>query len=496
MQNYLAYKMNSFVKHLLSAIGVTEIISVSHNFRVYRIEGRVTSLNNNIINDLYQAIFLTCEKGIILEIELGDSDSARLSNEMPKEKLESKILELLEELDLEEPILPNFFFKIAIKWGESNLNIFSWKEFCSYLNTISCEEAYKKWSNLIANNLSSNIYVWDEGNNIENGFFSFIHYSQIGLDNKKAIDQTKIENRDKISHFVNACDIIVVPDSFNFASNDWPLAAYFNNLRNILSLIFLSDYSRIIDDKVAYCIKGYKTVNGKLNEQLNTDVGNELWSMYKWAYEGGSFIDKIGILRNVIPIHIHQEDINTLESGTLLSAQSGYDLYLKDNVKQYIEIKNKISDMLLSQSEKAGQITKDMFNTLKTNLWTFMTFFTTTIVAKSFDKSNNDYHNTVIFAGICLIFLSAFFLIFALSEVNDEKEKLSKRYLEIEYRYKDLLNNQDIKKIIDFSSPEDSTPKEREIEYIDRKVQKYKSLWIACIVLLSIILICIGFDIF
>ncbi|PIT10755.1 hypothetical protein BGI40_03750 [Snodgrassella communis] len=489
--------MNGFIKQLLSAIGETETTSVSHNFIQFKIEGKITSLNDNIIEKLYQTILLTFEKGITLEIELRleESNSVRLSNGTP-DTIKEKIQEILEELDLEEPILPNFSFGITIEWENSNLNIFSWEEFHKHLNKTPLETAFKQWSYLIADNTYATIRVWDEENNIENDFFSFIHYSQISQDNKKAIDQTKIENRDKVSHFVNACDIIIVPDSFDFASNNWPLAAYFNNLRNILSLIFLSDYSRIIANEVAYCIKGYKTVNGKLNEQLTTDVGNELWSMYKWAYERGSFIDKIGILRNVIPIHMQKENINTLESGTLLSAQSGYDLYLKDNVKQYIEIKNKISDMLLSQSEKAGQITKDMFNILKTNLWTFLTFFTTTIVAKNFDKSNNDYHNTVIFAGICLIFLSAFFLGFALSEVNDEKEKLSKRYLEIEYRYKDLLNNQDIKKIIDFSSLEGSTPKEREIEYIDRKVQKYKCLWIACIVLLSIILICIGFDIF
>lgn len=487
--------MNSFVERLLSAIGETIINSASHNFRWCRIEGIVTSLNNNIFLDVYQVISLTIDKGFILEIGLGEDGSTRLTNNMSKEDLEIQIRDLLEEYDQETPLSSDFKFNISINSNESNINIFSWEWFHTYLNGTPLDKALKEWSTLIKNNFSATINVWDQKFNIENDFFSFIHYSETGIDNKKAIDQIKIENRDKISHFVNACDITLIPDSFNFAINDCPLAAYFNNLRNVLSLVFLSDYSRIKDNEVDYCIKGYKTINGKLSEQLSFDVGNELWSMYKWAYEGGSFIDKIGILRNVIPIHMQQENINTLESGTLLSAQSGYDLYLKDNVKQYIEIKNKISDMLLSQSEKAGQITKDMFNILKSNLWTILSFFATAILVKSFDKSNESYHYTVIVVGVFLIVLSLIFLKFALSEVHDEKQRLSKRYLEIENRYKDLLNINDIKKIIGSSNLDGLTPEKKELEYIEKKVRKYTLLWISCLAFLIIILACIYKDI-
>ena len=482
--------MNNFVQCLLQAIGTSNINSVSHNFTYYRINGYITSLNKHIINDLYDIIFSIHEKDITLEIELGGVEKQRLSNnscESVKEDI-FKLLEL-EEIDLEEPLTSSFSFKVTIKWEESELNIFSWKEFNKNLNEISFEEAFKNWSKLIVNNFSATIKTWEDDYHIENDFFSFIPYKEIDQVERKSIDQIKTENRDKVSHFVNALDIIVNPDAFNFSSNDWPLASSFNNLRNILCLIFLSDYSRIKKNEINYCIKGYKTINGKLVEKLDNKVGNELWSMYKWAYERGSFIDKIGILRNVIPIHITQENINTLEPGALLSAQSGYDLYLKDNVKQYIEIKNKISDMLLSQSEKAGQITKDMFSTFKTNLWTFVTFFMTTILAKVIDKTNNSYDKTVILAGIVLITLSSIFLIFALSEVKDEKERLKNKYSEIEYRYKDLLNSGDIEKIINFSSPEDLTPEERELNYINKKVNKYKLLWILCLVFLGLILI-------
>ena len=482
--------MNNFVQCLLQAIGTSNINSVSHNFTYYRIDGYITSLNKHIINDLYDIIFSIHEKDIILEIELGGVEKKRLSNKL-YEGVKEEIRELLEleGIDLEEPLTSSFSFKVTIKWEESELNIFSWKEFNKNLNEISFEEAFKNWSKLIVNNFSATIKTWEDDYHIENDFFSFIPYKEIDQVEKKSIDQIKTENRDKVSHFVNAFDIIVNPDAFNFSDHNWPLATSFNNLRNILSLIFLSDYSRIKKNEIDYCIKGYKTINGKLVEKLDNKVGNELWYMYKWAYERGSFIDKIGILRNVIPIHITQENINTLEPGALLSAQSGYDLYLKDNVKQYIEIKNKISDMLLSQSEKAGQITKDMFSTFKTNLWTFVTFFVTTILAKVIDKTNNSYDKTVILAGIVLITLSVIFLSFALSEVKDEKERLKNKYLEIEYRYKDLLNSDDIEKIINFSSPEDLTPEERELNYINKKVNKYKLLWILCLVFLGLILI-------
>lgn len=61
------------------------------------------------------------------------------------------------------------------------------------------------------------------------------------------------------------------------------------------------------------------------------------------------------------------KSMTSINHGTLKSIESGYDIYLKDNVKQYIEIKNKISEFLVGQSDKASDITKNMFSTFKTS---------------------------------------------------------------------------------------------------------------------------------
>ena len=169
--------MNNFVQCLLQAIGTSNINSVSHNFTYYRIDGYITSLNKHIINDLYDIIFSIHEKDIILEIELGGVEKKRLSNKL-YEGVKEEIRELLEleGIDLEEPLTSSFSFKVTIKWEESELNIFSWKEFNKNLNEISFEEAFKNWSKLIVDNFSATIKTWEDDHNIENDFFSFITY--------------------------------------------------------------------------------------------------------------------------------------------------------------------------------------------------------------------------------------------------------------------------------------------------------------------------------
>jgi len=64
-----------------------------------------------------------------------------------------------------------------------------------------------------------------------------------------------------------------------------------------------------------------------------------LREIFDWVYTDGNYTDKIGLARNLISIHLKNDNLLTLDEGTIHSLESGYDIYLKDNVKQYIEIK-------------------------------------------------------------------------------------------------------------------------------------------------------------
>ncbi|XRP53867.1 hypothetical protein AAG928_002935 [Enterobacter hormaechei] len=147
-----------------------------------------------------------------------------------------------------------------------------------------------------------------------------------------------------------------------------------------------------------------------------------LFDIYEWVYNQGNFVDKMGLARNIISIHAQDNSILNIPKSVLKSIESSFDIYLKDNVKQYIEIKNKISEFIITQNDKASDITKNMFSTLKTSFWSIITFFISVFLVKIVtDKSFDGIitKETLIVTFMFLIF-SEIYLIFL-------REKLMKK---------------------------------------------------------------------
>jgi len=192
----------------------------------------------------------------------------------------------------------------------------------------------------------------------------------------------------------------------------------------------------------------------------------------------------MGLSRNIISIHLTSDSILSIEKGTSNSIKSGYDLYLKENVKQYIEIKNKISEFIQVQSDKSLEITKNMFSMFKTGLWTFTTFFITVFLLRVLSKESvlGAFSKEVYLVSLLLITFSIIYLIISVIEINSDRDRLLKKYSDFKNRYKDLLDKKDLNKILD-----DDKVKEEEKEYINRKRNQYSLFWIFTNILLFII---------
>ncbi|EKN3469703.1 hypothetical protein OZ827_004050 [Yersinia enterocolitica] len=304
--------------------------------------------------------------------------------------------------------------------------------------------------------------------------------SSLDIDERKKI----FERRNKSCHFTNASTFKFNPDDFFFL-NDIIHSSIKNKFKYLLvvfTIIYLSDYSEIITNNdnslsLEYKMKGYRLINNITNlKDIDVSTSDELHSIYQWVYNQGNFVDKVGLARNIISIHMAGSDITSLTQGTLTSIESGYDIYLKENVKQYIEIKNKISELLIAQTDKASDITKNMFSTLKTSFWSIITFFITVILVKLVsvkDSSSGIISGEIFIITLVFITFSFVYLIITNNEVGEEKKRLFDRYNTIKSRYKDLLNEDDLNKVIDTS-----TLQKNDGRYIDKRRKTYKWTWI------------------
>jgi hypothetical protein len=387
------------------------------------------------------------------------------------------------------------------KENSNVINVFRYEKFVADLLAYNLEESFGLWSDYnVAESLSIN--VWESAESLITNFFKvssvyengqYIPHQQ-GVINALSERKKIMINRESCGHFSNASNFNFLPEDFILEeSSESNLGMYFNGLANAMLVIFLADYSNIEIDELKYRLNGYKLISGVISAgDLNTVINSELLNIYRWTYLDGNFTDKIGISRNIISIHLVNESILSLEDGTQDSVRSGYDLYLKENVKQYIEVKNKISEFLHGQSDKALDITKNMFSMFKTGLWTYSTFFISIFLLRVVNKGqlSGAVSFEVLIVSLLLIGVSFIYLCISISEVNSDKERLFSRYDDIEERYQYLLDKKDLDKIINLVNV-----KRTEGQYIDEKRNGYVLVWIATNVLVAItvlILYCFG----
>ncbi|HCA5312846.1 hypothetical protein ACT4ZL_12020 [Acinetobacter baumannii] len=492
----------TFLDEVLKAIGAnTNSLIIKQNFNFFSCKGEIGTPAEKIGEKLTQLLLWLKEKHniyLLVSLKNGFNDAVNFSTE----SLDSFS-------DKEQLFLDNYDEGEATTFtiesgGWDKLNLFSLKDFLITLNTMTLNELLQSWSEYFNSNNYMVINLF-ESNRCFSSRFLYINcvYPDSNEDLlKKWLEKVdtklledKIESRDKVGHFVNADKLRFIPECFDF-KEDFILKNHFDYLKTIFIILFLSDYSSISGNTLSFKIKGYKTLNCKVDCKLPLDVEKELFNIYEWVYDKGPFVDKIGIARNVISIHLLDENIATLEKGTCHSAQSGYDLYLKENVKQYIEVKNKIADALYTQSEKASGIVKDMFAMFKTSMLTFLSFFLMSFLVKIIEGKTKsislievlNFNLPTVIIGFSLVLISLFYLLFARKEVSDETKRLINKYNEIENRYKDLLNENDLKKILTQSNVDGKSAKEIELSYISKKKKLYTKYWILVIVVLIIIL--------
>ncbi|WP_406859697.1 hypothetical protein [Acinetobacter baumannii] len=498
----------NFLDDILQTIKADiDSLEILNNFYYFSCKGELNSPNKNLgeeLANIFRKITVD-EAFLVLHLKNGFNSIISFSTKNI-ESFEEQAREFFENFDVDES---TSFTLESSDW--KHINIFHMPSFINFIENNNLIDNLKSWSSYFTDNQCT-LNLWGNSPSYSNNYFYIKSiYPDYDLSKFKEWESTPldtsfinnlIENRDKVSHFVNADQISLIPNFFVFNEN-FELKKHFNFIRSILILIFLSDYSNIENNCLNFKIKGFKTLRCELKNNLVDVAEKELIELYNWVYSDGPFVDKIGIARNVISIHISNEDICTLEKGTCHSAQSGYDLYLKDNVKQYIEVKNKIGDMLYTQSEKASGVVKDMFTLFKTSMLAFSTYFISAFLYKIFEKKEGVLNNwSELFQfnfptkalGFFLILISIFYLLFARKEVDFEVKRLERKYQEIENRYKDLLNDKDLDKILRQSNVDGKTAREIEIEYIFDSKQRYSQYWILLIIILTFILIFSGLN--
>lgn len=287
-------------------------------------------------------------------------------------------------------------------------------------------------------------------------------------------------------HFNNVEHFCLIPSDFKLILKDdeqSELNELMNRYANLISIIFLFDISAIIGNSIEFKINGYKSIKGTSDVgKLHLKEFDEYYNIFEWVYNGGNLTDKIGLSRNIITLHFKTAGELYLTGNPFQSVKSSFKVYEKQNIKQYIEIRNKISDQLLDFNNRANKIVETFASGFQKSTLALISFYLSAIVIRVLSKGDFVNIFSLDATVLSLAFLSGSIIYYWVSrwEIKVQRTRFVNSYENLKKRYTDLLEPDDIKKILN-----NDTEFNQDLDFIDKKRKAYSRMWLTVVVLLA-----------
>lgn len=306
---------------------------------------------------------------------------------------------------------------------------------------------------------------------------------------KSIADHTKSWDRLKsVCHFSGIEDCIALPSDFKIVTQgdlSRDLTDKFNRCCLVMVLAIFFDFLTIKDNMLTGKLNGYKTFNVSFDiSNLNVACLNTYNNIYDWLSTGGNLQDKIGIVRNIISLNIDPADNHTIPEPVYQSILSGFKVYERQNIKQYIELRNKMSDQIIGFNEKAGKIVDAFAGSFQKSALAVISLYATIIVTRVFSSQKLESAFTMEVTILSLVFLLFSLVYFFISrgEASQQKNRYVESYQNMKKRNEDLLTKEDILKILN-----DDREYKADIKFIKDKMKIYSIFWIFILSVLAFV---------
>lgn len=387
--------------------------------------------------------------------------------------------DFLSELDSKLSIVEDEKIEITIRVIKNIVNgiisIYSYSDFFIFLKGLTVQAIFHEFNSYIQ---KENYLIFEyqtQETVIKTKSIWFVNIDYSGIPEK--LDRDSIINKAKSSCHYNFLSkfVLLAEDFLPTTSDSNDLDDMMNRLAIVLSIVFLYDITNLQNDKLDYRLNGYKSISG--NEDLSlvkADKELQYYKIYNWVYDSGNFVDKIGLARNIISLHLDNVDHTDLKGDPFRSIQSSYKVYEKQNIKQYVEIRNKISDQLLNFHDRANKIIETFASGFQKSALALITFYISAIILKVLNKDKLIEIFTIDAAVLSTAFIlcSVVYYFVLRWEVKAQRIRFENNYKDVKKRYTDLLDEQDINRILNNDHEFKS-----DLIFITSKAKNYTIMW-------------------
>ena len=391
--------------------------------------------------------------------------------------------------------------KIQIEKGLQNgmLSIYSIDKFTEYINTLSLSQFFAiidmRFTTSLVFEVQDELYPKWSTNTI----------AFIGKDGKYEISDMENVNREsRIKEVRNLCyheieKYKLLPEDLFYSQYDGndSLQSAFIKACMIYTFSFVFDYSALKNDNYEYKLNGFRTLSGHIKvkplSKINVNINSckLIYEIYKWLYLGGNNNDKINIARNIISLNIEKESLY-INSSTFESILSNYKIYEKENVKQYLQVRNKLSELLIDLQGKISSIVDSFISDFKKIFLTLVSFFISVVAIRVISKGDfiGGFTNEIIVLSFIFLLISVGLLLYSRWELTKKITLYNKHYRQIKDRYKDILSGIELEKIFEECDPQKD---DTNASFILKQKKIYSWLWFLSILLLSLFLVVVFF---
>ncbi|GIP18998.1 hypothetical protein J40TS1_46400 [Paenibacillus montaniterrae] len=367
----------------------------------------------------------------------------------------------------------------------NKFSIYSFSSFTSDLLAVSTLEAMSSFSHLLEDIDYLTFELLDQNYFFSTNTMAFV--TPNGNVNRNSYSRSNRLNtcRDT-SYFFNANDYKLLPEDFYFNINfdNNPLTPLFERISTILSLVYISSTATISDHYLKIQIAGQRSVDFSYLIN-NLEVNKELYKIYCWIYTDGSSIDKAVIARNIISLHCRYADLLDTDGKTFASIQSNFNLYLKNNVTQYLDVKNKLAEFICDVIAKTGDHVTQLLSNLKSNLIAIFIFLFTVILTNIVsDQPLQNIFTRDITAILEMVLLGSFIYLFiCIMETNYKLKKTKDSYTALKENYESVFSEDELKEVFNDDKLINDT-----VKSVNRGKWAYTIVWGIFLLLLFVIL--------
>ncbi len=466
--------MMTLIEQLQSTANQNTIaIEETFNSFIYTSNLLGTDIVSLYTSEYIKSIFATCNTRdeVLISIDYSD-DSKVIFREVGE--VDNNLSE-----SFNDDYIYTFRVEINKNMDNNNLSIYSSDDFIKWLNAFeTLTDCFSKYHNILSAVGQVYLELLDNKEiNFSTSKMTFFKQDKCSI----VPDRSKLLEQRKDYCFVSGNNIPqMIPEDFFVLneSDDEDLNTLFSKLCLLSTLTFLADISEFKENSINYKLYGYKTIKDifTLND-MTTDSLTALFKIYSWIYHDdnhSSISDKLGITRNLLTLHLKENTLKHIEGDVYTAIRSNFDIYLKENVQRYLEVKNQVSAFIHDMSIKAEAHSEGFVDTMKSSILIFISYFLSIIIVTAMDKGKfvNVFTFEVTSITMIILVIAWFYRKNTISDIERKTVRFKEKYDNFKERYADIIEPKNFTAL--FNNDKDHIS---DIKYIDDTLDKYNPLW-------------------